>query len=91
MDEKSYFETLFFSLVTTFETNALIAMGKISNPVTGKLEKDLDAAKMNIDILRMIKDRTKNNLSEKEEKHLTAAITNLELNYVEELKLNGKS
>ncbi|MGA1846391.1 DUF1844 domain-containing protein [Deferribacter abyssi] len=89
MDEKKYFESLFISLVATFETNALIAMGKLSNPLSGKLEKDLNSAKMNIDILRMLKEKTNNNLSEQELKHLTSTITNLELNYVEEIKTDG--
>ncbi|MGA1861978.1 DUF1844 domain-containing protein [Deferribacter thermophilus] len=91
MDERSYFETLFLSLVATFETNTLIALGKLSNPISGKIEKDLNAAKMNIDILRMLREKTKNNLTENEAKHLTSVITNLELNYVEESKSNEKS
>jgi len=72
----------------------MMAMGKIKNPVTNRIDRNLDYAKVSIDTLDMIKIKTKGNLSDYEEKFLTEALKDLKLNYVSELdkdKLKGKS
>lgn len=74
----------FFSLVTMFASSAYQNMGKITNPVTGKIERDLDSARGFIDILIMLKNKTKGNLSEAEEKIITNTISDLQLNFVKE-------
>jgi len=66
-------------------------MGKLKHPVTDKIERNLELAKISIDTLDMLKVKTKGNLSEYEEKFLDEVIRELKLNYVEEVnKDQGK-
>jgi hypothetical protein len=64
---------------------AMMAMGKIKNPVSDKIEKNLEHAKIYIDTLDMLLVKTKGNLSEYEEKFLTETLKELKLNYVDEI------
>ncbi|MCX7877436.1 MAG: DUF1844 domain-containing protein [Ignavibacteria bacterium] len=79
---------LFLYLAGTYEMTAMMAMGKIKNPVTDKLEVDLTQAQFAIDILDMLKEKTKGNLTEYEQKFLENLIGQLKLNYLYE---SGKS
>lgn len=74
----------FFSLVSMFATSAYQSMGKIANPMTGKVERNLDGAQGMIDILIMLKKKTEGNLTEEETKILASSITDLQLNFVKE-------
>jgi hypothetical protein len=65
-------------------------LGKVANPLSGKIEKDLAHAQMSIDILRMLRDKTKGNLSLEEEKLITNAVCDLELNYADEIEKQAK-
>jgi hypothetical protein len=78
-------QLLFMQLVMQNQQIAMMAMGKIKNPVTNRIERNLDYAKVSIDTLDMLKARTKGNLSEYEEKFLIEALKDLKLNYVAEL------
>ena len=49
-------------------------LGKIQNPATQKIERDLNNAKVSIDMLEMIKDKMKGNLTAEEEKRLAAYV-----------------
>lgn len=75
---------LFFSLIYSFQMQTMMSLGKIKNPVSDKIEKDLAAAQMTIDIIDMIKEKTKNNLSEQESKFIDQVLADLKLNYVHE-------
>lgn len=81
---------LFLQLVMTFESAAWQQMGKIKNPLTDKIERDLDQAQLSIDMLDMIKARTAGNLSDDEKRVLERAISELKLNFVEELEKDRK-
>ena len=61
---------LFITLVSSLTSQAWIQLGKMKNPVSDKIEKNLEAASMSIDMLTMIQDKTKNNLDEYESKLL---------------------
>ncbi len=74
----------FISLVSMFASSAFMSMGKIANPATGKTERDLDAARGFIDILVMLKAKTAGNLSKDEERMISSAISDLQLNFVRE-------
>lgn len=74
----------FYSLVSMFATSAYQSMGKIANPLTGKVERHLDGAQGMIDILIMLKNKTKGNLSKEEERILATSIADLQLNFVRE-------
>jgi hypothetical protein len=78
-------ELHFIQLVLMFQTAALQQMGKVQNPITQKIERDLDQARMSIDILEMIQNKTKNNLSENEKKYLEHTLFELRMNFVDEM------
>jgi len=83
---------LFFSLVYSFQMQGMIQLGKLANPVSGKVEKDLESARMSIDMLDMIKDRMGDNLDEEEKRFISQVTADLKLNFVEESnKDNEKS
>jgi hypothetical protein len=62
MENKEKHTQMFMYLVGSFEMSAMMAMGKIKNPMTDKTEKDLKQAQFSIDLLDMIKEKTKSNL-----------------------------
>lgn len=82
--EDSKNSQLFISLIYTFQMQTLVALGKLKNPMTEKTETDLFSAQTTIDMLEMLKEKTKNNLIETETKYLEQALADLKLNYVEE-------
>ena len=74
----------FLDLVGMFSSQAMIGLGKIANPMTGKAEKNLPAARLFIDTLEMLEQKTAGNLTIDETKVLQTALTDLRLMYVEE-------
>ena len=74
----------FFNIVTMFASSAWCQLGKTQNPVSGKIEKDLQGAKISIDMLIMLRDKMKGNLTKKEEEILASTISDLQLNYADE-------
>ncbi|MBK9334317.1 MAG: DUF1844 domain-containing protein [Ignavibacteria bacterium] len=75
---------LFLSLVYSFQMQAMIQMGKLQNPVTGEIDRDLDAAQVSIDMIDMLKEKSKNNISSEESGFLTKVVSELKMNFVEE-------
>jgi hypothetical protein len=81
----------FFNIITMFASSVWCQLGKIQNPTNGKIEKDLKGAQITIDMLLMLRDKTKNNLTKKEEEMLTSMISNLQMNYADEIsKVDSK-
>jgi len=76
----------FLDMVGLFGTQAMIALGKLANPATGKAEKNLPAARLFIDTLEMLEGKTRGNLNSDETKVLHATLTDLRLMFVEESK-----
>jgi len=83
MDEANQ-NILFMQLIIQNQQIAMMAMGKVKNPVTDKIDRNLEHAKLYIDTLDMLQVKTKGNLSEYEEKFLVETIKELKLNYVDE-------
>ena len=77
-------DELFVQLILIFHQNAMISLGKLKNPMTDKIERNLDQAKQSIDMLEMVKEKTRNNLSPELARTLESALTELRLNYVDE-------
>ena len=73
----------FSTLVYSFATGALISMGLAPDPATKKTVKNLEMARQNIDILTMLKEKTKGNLFEDEDKLLENLLTEVRLRFVE--------
>lgn len=81
---------LFLQLVLMFQTAALQQMGKLMNPLTNKVEKDLNQAKFSIDILGMLQEKTQGNLSPEEKKFIDHVLFELRMNYLDEVKSEVK-
>ena len=75
-------EANFSTLVLSIGSSAAMALGLAPNPVSGEVEKDLDLARFNIDLLRMLRDKTKGNLSGDEQKFIESIVTDLQMKFV---------
>jgi hypothetical protein len=84
-------ELLFLHIVSMFQGAAMQQMGKIMDPLTGKVEKDLEHAKVSIDILDVLKEKTQGNLSKPEEEFLSKVLFELHMNYVDELETSQQA
>ena len=73
----------FIEFVVMHAQNAALFLGQIPNPKTGQGEVNLDLARMFIDQLAMIQEKTRGNLTSEEAKVLTNALSNLQMAYVE--------
>ena len=81
---------LFLQLVLTFQNAAWQQLGKIKNPITDKIERDLGQARFSIDILQMLRSRTEGNLQPNEKQFLDKVISELQLNYIDEMSKEVK-
>jgi hypothetical protein len=88
VDNEKLYEAQFLQLVIGLHGSAWMLLGKVVNPMTGKIERNLDAAKATIDTLAMLKVKTQGNLSKEEEDYVSNILQQLQLNYVDEV---GKS
>jgi hypothetical protein len=73
----------FSTFVLGLSTQALFHLGEIADPSTGRADADLAAAKHVIDILGILKTKTRNNLEQAEEQLLDAVLYDLRLKFVE--------
>ena len=79
-------EKLFTYLVNTFQSSAWISLGKMKNPMTDKIEINLEQASYYIDLLNMLQVKTKESLSEYEEQMLINTVSELKMNFIQEKK-----
>jgi len=78
-DKKASFQELVF----TMSSQALIHLGCVPNPVTGKTEANLPVAQRTIDMLGVLEQKTRGNLDSQEQEILANALYNLRLRFVE--------
>jgi hypothetical protein len=81
----------FIEFVVMHAQNAALFLGQIPNPKTGQGEVNLDLARMFIDQLAMIQEKTRGNLTSEEAKVLSNALSNLQMAYVEVAREQPKS
>ena len=74
----------FLELVYILHASAMQALGKIKNPLTDKIERSLEQAQQSIDMLVMLREKTKGNLSAQENSVISGMISELQLNFVDE-------
>ncbi len=87
LESKFTEEQLFDNLISSLVHSVWISLGKIKNPMTDKIERNLFAASMNIDMLDMLYKRMDGNLSEQEDSYLSHVLSEIKMNYIEEKKL----
>lgn len=83
-DRLPHGELLFIQLITSLQAAAMQHMGKLVNPMTNEVERDLEQAKFSIDMLDALKERTKGNLGTSEDEFLSKVLFELHMNYVDE-------
>jgi hypothetical protein len=75
-------EVNFNSLIFSLSSSALLHLGEIADPTTGAKNKDLPLAKHTIDTIAMLKEKTKGNLNEEENRFLESILADLRWRYV---------
>tara|TARA_B110000908_G_scaffold62889_1_gene76420 strand:- start:274 stop:570 length:297 start_codon:yes stop_codon:yes gene_type:complete len=76
-------DQLFMQLIYMFHTSAMQGLGKIADP-TGQVSRNLEYVSQTIDLMAMLKVKTKGNISEEIEKMLDGMLSELRLNYIDE-------
>lgn len=84
-------EDQFIGLISLLANMAMQQLGRIINPLTAQTDRQLEAARMTIDLLKMLHVKTAGNLSREEIDILDSHISNLQINYLDELKQENNS
>lgn len=84
VNKEAYHEPNFTIFITSLSMQAMIALGKLENPLTNKLDKNYDQARFLIDTLGILKEKTKNNLTPEENNLLEDVLCNLRTVYINE-------
>jgi hypothetical protein len=80
---------LFLQLVLGLQQSGMMMLGKLMNPMSRKIEVNLEAARDTIDTLAALEARTKGNLEPDEQRVVTQVLTDLRMNYLDEMKKSG--
>jgi Domain of unknown function (DUF1844) len=72
----------FSTLLLSLASSAVLSLGLEKNPQTGAVDKDLDLARFNIDMLKLLKEKTKGNLTSDEQQFLDSIVSDLQLKFV---------
>jgi hypothetical protein len=78
-------QMLFVMLIQQHQQICMMGLGKIKNPTTDRIERDLSAARYAIDTLAMLQDYTKGNITNEVAEYLGHVLGTLRLNYVDEV------
>lgn len=73
----------FSILVMSIASSAAMSLGLAPNPQTNKIEKDKNMAKFNIDLLLILQEKTKKNLTDDECKFLDSIVADLQLKFID--------
>ncbi len=76
----------FISLLFTYIQTALIHLGDAEDPIEHKVSQNLEGARQMIEILDLMKVKTKGNLNSREEQFLESALFDLRMRYVQKVK-----
>jgi hypothetical protein len=79
-------EINFSNFILSLSTSALVQLGELPDPINKEKQKNLPFAKQTIDILEILKDKTKGNLEKNEEMLLDNLLYDLRMKYVQEVK-----
>jgi len=76
----------FTAFVLGLASSAFIHLGLQAHPETGKVERNLEAARQSLDLLVMLRHKTRGNLTPEEEQLFGSVVADLQLRYVEAVK-----
>ncbi|GAA5522795.1 DUF1844 domain-containing protein [Aliifodinibius salicampi] len=91
LSEDKQQQLLFMMLVQQHQQIAMMGMGKIENPNTGEVERELKSAKFAIDTLVMLQKFTEGNLPKELDNYLKETLNNLRMNYADETEKEDES
>jgi len=77
----------FSSIIVLLYFPALVQLGLVEDPAGGERRENLVLAKRNIDLLDLLKDRTKGNLEAEEQKFLDGVLDQLKLAYLQKAEI----
>jgi Domain of unknown function (DUF1844) len=80
--EKQKLEATFSTLIISIASSAVVGMGLEKNPQTGKIEKNPEMAQYSIDLLVILRDKTRGNLTDAEKNYLDAIIQDLQMKFI---------
>ena len=83
-------ELTFAAFVWSLSEQALAALGEIPDPATGKVSHDLVMAQQMIDIIIMLRDKTRGNLDQHEQTLIQEILSTLQMKYVELARQPGR-
>ena len=83
-------DQLFMQLLYMFHTSAMQALGKIADP-TGQLNRNLEHVSQTIDLIEMLKTKTKGNITDEMQKVLEGMLSELKLNYADEKRKSSET
>lgn len=70
------------ALIMSIASSAVMAMGLAPNPQSGEIQTDKNLARFNIDLLLVLQDKTKGNLTSDESKFLNELVIDLQMKFV---------
>lgn len=91
LNEEQQDQVLFMMLIQQHQQIAMMGMGKIKNPATDEIQRDMKSAKYAIDTLHMLQKFTEGNLPKELKNFLNETLNNLRLNYVDEQEKGDES
>ncbi len=77
----------FATFVLSLSHSALMHLGEAPHPETGSIEKNLSLARQTIDLIGMLEEKTKGNLTGEEERLLGQILYDLRMRFVEQSKI----
>jgi hypothetical protein len=80
--ERAYVPLTFTSFMMSLSTSALIYLGQVPDPISGKNATDLVGARQTIDLISLLKDKTKGNLTPDEESFIDSILYDLRMLFV---------
>jgi|OpeIllAssembly_1097287.scaffolds.fasta_scaffold588082_1 hypothetical protein len=82
-DESTLFTELGFStFILSLSTSALVHLGELPDPITDNKQTNLPLARQTISIIELLKEKTKGNLTEDEERLIESLLYDLRIKYV---------
>jgi len=85
IQEKVIPHITFLSFIYSLSSTCLIHLGEIPEPISGTYQKNLALAKQTIDLLEILSEKTKGNLTPEEEGLLKSSLTELRIRYIKAL------
>jgi hypothetical protein len=76
----------FPSYLLGYYTQGLVFLGEVPNPVTNTIQQELEGARHTIDLLQMLQDKTRGNLSPEEDRLLESILYELRMKFMSKTK-----